>query len=68
MAAIEEKQVWNRLIALEKPGAKPNLKHWKLRAYDKRFETYAKQRTSGELSREEYWSKIIEMRANRWAQ
>ena len=43
VAAIEEKQVWNQLIALGKPGAKPNLKHWKLRAYDKRFETYAKQ-------------------------
>ena len=68
VAATEEKQVWNRMITLQKPNAKPRLKHWKLQAYDKRIETYTLQRKQGKLTREQYWNKIIKILANRWSQ
>ena len=68
VAATEEKQVWNRMITLQKPNAKPRLKHWKLQAYDKRIETYTLQRKQGNFTREQYWNKIIKIRANRWSQ
>ena len=53
-------------MELKQPNATPNLKHAKLRAYDKRLETYAKKRIAGELSAEDYWQKVIKAREDRW--